>query len=193
MRIRRIIECPVHMVAVAFIAVILSGVVCGCQAPQGIQSAQRSKGRALAMYLRNDARIDGVLSGLWKKGRDREVAATASSVAHAAVTKFGVVRASFDKDGKKIGPEETTLTGPQAVELAGAIVAEVGKANAVTDAILSKLKIARDVNAKTLLQYAELEQAIIDYQMAGIDEAMLDEFSKYLVTAIQTIQTGKDK
>jgi hypothetical protein len=145
----------------------------GCmQAPPEVQVAQRVKAKALKHFLVQDAKIDGVVAGLWKGSRDKEAKAKADSVARAAVAEFGQ------------GPDKT-LTGAQVVELAQAILAEDKKFERATDAVMKRIKTLRDMNAKNLIQHAQLEAALNDYLEAGIDEAVIDELGKYLIEAVR--------
>ncbi len=80
MRIRRIIEWPCQVVAVAFIAVILSGVVCGCGAPQLTRDWANRAGTGLEIEARNTAALIDKLGKVHGLARDAELAALTGAV-----------------------------------------------------------------------------------------------------------------
>lgn len=164
----------------------------GCAAPSGVQTARGVQARALQNYLTNDAKIDGVVVGLWTGAREKEIKATATATAQEVLDAFGKPRAPVDAAGKPTGPAENTLTAAQALELATALHGEIQNANAGTGRVLARLKALRNANAANLTKYAELDRALNDYLQAGIDEAVLNELTAYLVQTIQA-EAGKDK
>ena len=178
------------LMAVAMLAAVLL-TIGGCAAPPSVQTAQTVKAAALQGYLRNDAKIDSVVTELWKTARQKEIAATAVGVAAAAVQQFGVDRTPLDPGGKPTGPAEKTLTGGQAMELSQAILGEVTKANAGTAAVLRKIALLRNKNTLELTKYTELERGLIAYLQAGVEEAVLDELTKVLVQTLQDQATRK--
>ncbi|MFH1604684.1 MAG: lipoprotein [Pseudomonadota bacterium] len=163
----------------------------GCAAPIEIHSGQKVKAQALASYLANDAKVDNVVIGLWKAAREKEIAKTAETATQKVVAIVGKDRATIGPDGKP-GPMEKTLTAAEAIELSTVIHANIQAANAGTDRVVAKIKVLRDLNARNLAQYAELESAINQYLQAGIDESALTELTGYLVETINT-KLNKEK
>jgi hypothetical protein len=164
----------------------------GCAAPAEVQIARAVQARALQNYLTNDAKIDGVVTGLWKSARQTEIKATADGAALKVLAAVGVARAPVDKDGKPTGPAVRSLTGAEVLEMATAIRAAIQNANAGTDRVLARIKTLRNANAANLTKHAELDRALNAYLQAGIEEAVLTELTQYLVQTIQA-EVGKDK
>lgn len=167
----------IHLAATVALLFCLTATFCGgCRAPAEVTVAQATKARALGMYLRNDARLDGVMTSMWKSARDKQVDAKVAEVA-AEIVKV---------KGKPVAGGGVTITGEQALELAAAAIVEKRKADAGTDRILAAMKALRDKNvADTLTPYRELEGALNKYLSAGVDAAVLDQMTQYLVTAIE--------
>jgi len=173
-----------------YLLMLLPLAALGCEAPMTVKVAQAYKAEALTNYLTNDAKIDGVVAGLWKAGREKQIRATATGTALKVLAAFGKDRVPLDATGKPVGPAVQTLTAAEALELATALHAAIQKANAGTAGVLAKIKTLRDANVLNLTRYSDLEGALNEYLAAGIDEAVLNELTAYLVETISA-QAGK--
>jgi len=164
----------------------------GCAVPVEVKVAQSVKAQALQNFLVNDAKIDAVLTTLWKRSRDTAIAKTAETATQKVLSAVAVPRVALDATGKPTGPPVKTLTAPQAVELSTVIHTAIQKQNANTARVLAKLKTLRDANASNLARHADLEAALNDYLSAGVDTAVVSELTAYLIETVTTT-LNKDK